>query len=63
MYLIGAAHAHKVDAQRALERLLSDRERLVSDAEVTMAPRTWLHKNWRSRSPGTMGQAWAVAVR
>ena len=34
MYLIGATHAHKVDAQRALERLVSERERLVTDAEV-----------------------------
>jgi hypothetical protein len=34
MYLIGAAHSHKVDAQRLLERLVSDRERLVTDAEV-----------------------------
>ncbi len=34
MYLIGAAHRHKIDAQRALERLISERERLVSDAEV-----------------------------
>jgi predicted nucleic acid-binding protein len=34
MYLIGAAHPHKVDAQRVLERLVSDRERLVTDAEV-----------------------------
>ena len=34
MYLIGAAHPHKVDAQRALERLISERERLVTDAEV-----------------------------
>jgi uncharacterized protein len=34
MYLIGAAHAHKADAQRALERLVSARERLVTDAEV-----------------------------
>ena len=34
MYLIGAAHAHKIDAQRALERLISERERLVTDAEV-----------------------------
>jgi predicted nucleic acid-binding protein len=34
MYLIGAAHPHKVDAQRALERLLSERARLVTDAEV-----------------------------
>ena len=34
MYLIGAAHPHKIDAQRLLERLVSDRERLVTDAEV-----------------------------
>jgi hypothetical protein len=31
---IGAAHPHKVDAQRLLERQVSDRERLVTDAEV-----------------------------
>jgi hypothetical protein len=34
MYLVGAPHPHKVDAQRALERCISDRERLVTDAEV-----------------------------
>lgn len=34
MYLIGAAHPHKIDAQRALERLVSERTRLVTDAEV-----------------------------
>jgi predicted nucleic acid-binding protein len=34
MYLVGAAHPHKVDAQRALERCLAERERLVTDAEV-----------------------------
>lgn len=34
MYLIGAPHPHKADAQRLLERLISARERLVSDAEV-----------------------------
>jgi predicted nucleic acid-binding protein len=34
MYLIGASHPHKADAQRALERLVSARERIVSDAEV-----------------------------
>jgi predicted nucleic acid-binding protein len=34
MYLVGAAHPHKVDAQRLLEQLLSERERLVTDAEV-----------------------------
>jgi predicted nucleic acid-binding protein len=34
MYLVGAAHPHKADAQHALERLVSARERLVTDAEV-----------------------------
>lgn len=34
MYLVGAAHPLKTDAQRLLERLISDRVRLVTDAEV-----------------------------
>lgn len=34
MYLIGTPHPHKTDAQRLLEKLVSDRQRLVSDAEV-----------------------------
>jgi uncharacterized protein len=34
MYLVGLPHPHKSDAQRLLERLVSDRERLVTDAEV-----------------------------
>jgi len=34
MYLVGAPHPHKSDAQRLLERLISDRQRLVTDAEV-----------------------------
>jgi predicted nucleic acid-binding protein len=34
MYLVGAPHPHKADAQRLLEQHLSDRERLVTDAEV-----------------------------
>jgi len=34
MYLVGAPHAHKADAQRLLERCIADRERLVTDAEV-----------------------------
>jgi len=34
MYLVGAPHPHKADAQRLLEKLISDRERLVTDAEV-----------------------------
>lgn len=34
MYLIGATHRHKVDAQRLLERAIADRAKLVTDAEV-----------------------------
>lgn len=34
MYLVGAAHPHKADAQRLLERAIENRERLVTDAEV-----------------------------
>lgn len=34
MYLVGAAHPNKVDAQRLLEKLVSERRRLVTDAEV-----------------------------
>ncbi|HEX3745945.1 MAG TPA: type II toxin-antitoxin system VapC family toxin [Bryobacteraceae bacterium] len=34
MYLIGAAHPHKADAQLILERLIAAGERLVTDAEV-----------------------------
>lgn len=34
MYLVGAPHTHKADAQRLLERCIADRERPVTDAEV-----------------------------
>ena len=34
MYLIGTPGPQKTDAQRMLEKLLSQRERLVTDAEV-----------------------------
>jgi len=34
MYLVGASHPHKNDAQQLLERLVSERQRLVTDAEV-----------------------------
>jgi predicted nucleic acid-binding protein len=34
MYLIGADHPHKADARRLLERFTSERQRLVTDAEV-----------------------------
>jgi predicted nucleic acid-binding protein len=34
MYLVGAPHVHKTDAQRLMEKLVTDRQRLVTDAEV-----------------------------
>lgn len=34
MYLVGSPHPHKHDAQRLLEELVSERQRLVTDAEV-----------------------------
>jgi len=34
MYLVGAPHPHKTDAQRLLEKLVSERRRVVTDAEV-----------------------------
>ena len=34
MYLVGAPHIHKTDAQRLLEKLVAHRQRLVTDAEV-----------------------------
>lgn len=34
MYLVGAPHPHKVDAQRLLERAVAEGRRLVTDAEV-----------------------------
>jgi uncharacterized protein len=34
MYLVGTPGPHKTDAQRILEKLISQRERLVTDAEV-----------------------------
>ena len=34
MYLVGAPHPHKSDAQRLLDKLIRERARLVTDAEV-----------------------------
>lgn len=34
MYLVGALHPHKADARQLLEKLISQQERLVTDAEV-----------------------------
>jgi len=34
MYLVGAPHPHKSDTRRLLEKAVSERQRLVTDAEV-----------------------------
>jgi predicted nucleic acid-binding protein len=34
MYLVGASHPRKSDAQLLLEKMIRDRQRLVTDAEV-----------------------------
>lgn len=34
MYLVGAPHPHKSDAQRLIEKWIGERERLVTNAEV-----------------------------
>jgi len=34
MYLVGAAHPHKAEARVILERLITEGQRLVTDAEV-----------------------------
>jgi predicted nucleic acid-binding protein len=34
MYLVGGPHPHKTDAQRLLETVLNERQRVVTDAEV-----------------------------
>src|SRR5207244_9586353 len=34
MYLVGAEHPHKLDAQRLLDALIAGEERLVTDVEV-----------------------------
>ena len=34
LYLVGAPHPHKADAQRLLERCIAAEERLVTDVEV-----------------------------
>jgi hypothetical protein len=34
MYLVGAPHRRKAGGQQLLEKLISERERLVTDAEV-----------------------------
>ncbi len=61
MYLVGAPHPHKADAQRLLEQAVAARERLVTDAEVlqeicTAAQRSAGVK--RSSPPSTLSSGW-----
>jgi predicted nucleic acid-binding protein len=42
MYLVGAPHARKSDARRLLEKVISERQSLVTDAEVLQEI---LHRN------------------
>lgn len=61
MYLVGADHPHKVDARVALERLVADEQRLVTDAEV---PQEILHRYRAIDRPDAIQPAfdvlWAV---
>ena len=43
MYLVGPDHTHKTDARRLLDRFVSERQRLVTDAEVLQEI---LHRYW-----------------
>ncbi len=54
MYLVGAAHRHKTDAQMLVERLVLARRRLVTDAEVLQEI---LHRYTAIRRPDAIGPA------
>lgn len=55
MYLVGAAHPGKVDAQRRLEQLVAQRIRLVTDAEVL---NEILHRYTAMDRRGSIQHAW-----
>ena len=48
MCLVGSPHPHKADAQRLLVKLITDRERLVIDAEVLQEI---LHRSGNTSEP------------
>jgi uncharacterized protein len=60
MYLVGSPHPHKTDAQRLVERLVSDRERLVTDAE---ALQEILHRYVAIRRPDFIQPAFDALLR
>jgi predicted nucleic acid-binding protein len=59
MYLIGASHAHKTDAQRIMERFAAERQRLVTDAEVLQEI---LHRYAAIRRPDAIQVAFDVLL-
>ena len=59
MYLIGAAHPHKAEAQLILERLIAAGERLVTDAEVLQE---MLHRYAAIDKREAIGPALAVTL-
>jgi len=59
MYLIGAAHPHKSDAQVLLERLIAGGERLVTDAEVLQEI---LHRYTAINKRAAIGPAFQVIL-
>lgn len=59
MYLVGAAHPSKVDAQRRLEQLVAQRTRLVTDAEVL---NEILHRYTVIDRRGSIQHAWDALI-
>ena len=59
MYLIGTEHPHKRDAQRRLERLISEERRLVTDAEVLQEV---LHRYTAIRRPAAIPAAFETLL-
>lgn len=59
MYLVGAAHPSKIDAQRRLEQLVTQRTRLVTDAEVL---NEILHRYTAIDRRGSIQHAWDAVV-
>ncbi len=59
MCLIGAEHPHKRDAQRRLERLISEERRLVTDAEVLQEV---LHRYTAIRRPAAIPAAFEALL-
>lgn len=59
MYLVGAAHPHKTEAQVILERLIAAGQRLVTDAEVLQEI---LHRYTSIEKRGDIGPALEVTL-